>query len=380
MVDAYANLLPMMYPLLTVSLGLNYSQVGLAIAAYTLSSSLSQPIFGYIADKIGGRHMAAAGVVWMATMLSLLGFAWDYWSFVALLTVAGFGTAAFHPQGAMNTAGVGGDRRASAMSIYMLGGNTGYALGPMIGALVFSTALGLRGALFLWLPGVVMALWLYKAIGKVDLTREAIRARADKSTGCPAAPRLSAPLIGVVMLVLLVMLRSWAASAVTNFVPLWFEEMGLTQFMASRILFVILIASAAGGVIGAFTADAFGRKKVTFISLAAAGPALFAFFQSSGVLMVPCALLAGFLLGASTAVTLVMGQELLPQSLGVASGLILGLAFAAGGVGVGLTGALADSHGLHYALNMIGVLPLIAAVLCLLLNKPARSPSSMSAT
>lgn len=369
-VDSYANLLPMMYPTLTATLGLNYSQVGLAVALYTLSASLSQPLFGYLADRVGGRHMATAGIVWMATMVSLVSFAWDYWSLVILLTVAGFGTAAFHPQGAMNAAEVGGQRRASAMSIFMLGGNVGHSVGPMIGGIIFSTSLGLRGAALLWVPGVAMAAWLYRAIGRVDVTRRAIRAQRMASPG--VSPRRAVPIVGVVALVFVVMLRSWASSALTNFIPLLFDERGWPLTWASQVLFLALISMAAGGVTGAFVADAMGRRKVTFASLAAAGPAIFLFLQSSGPLMALGAIVVGFLLGASTAVTLVIGQEMLPQSIGVASGLILGLGFATAGVGVSITGALADNFGLFTALNTIWMLPLVAAALCLALGRPER--------
>ncbi|MGQ9677048.1 MAG: MFS transporter [Chloroflexota bacterium] len=373
-VDAYANLLPMMYPMLTVALGLNYSQVGLAVALYTLSASLSQPLFGYVADRFGGRHMAAAGIVWMATMVSLVGFTWDYWSLVAVLTVAGLGTAAFHPQGAMNAGDVGG-HKASAMSVFMLGGNIGFALGPMLGALVFSTALGLRGALLLWLPGVLMALWLYKAIGRVDVKRQAIKAQALAGAALPAA---RVPIVGVAALVLVVMLRSWASSALINFIPLLFHERGLSLAWASQVLFLTLVAAAAGGVIGGFIADAWGRKRVTFISLAASGPAIFLFLQSAEAWMALGALVVGFLLGASTAVTLVMGQEVLPRNVGMASGLIMGLGFATGGVGVSITGTLADNFGLFTALNSIWPLPLLGALLCLALRKPERSPGGVA--
>jgi len=129
---------------------------------------------------------------------------------------------------------------------------------------------------------------------------------------------------------------------------------------------------AVGGLVGAFLADEFGSKKVTFASLALAAPAVFLFFQTTGIAMLGFAALAGFALGASTSVTLVMGQELLPQSKGVASGLILGLAFSTSGIGVGLTGALAEQIGLFGALNLIWILPLLAALFTLGLKSPER--------
>lgn len=369
-VDMYANLLPMMYPMLVAALGLDYSQVGLTVAMYTLSSSLSQPLFGYIADKVGGRHLAALGIAWTATLVALIGFAWDYWSLVTLVTIAGLGTAAFHPQGAMNTADVGGGRKASAMSIFMLGGNAGFSIGPMVGALVFSTSLGLHGATLLWLPGLAAALWVYRAIGKVDVRRQAIK--AQKVADSRGVARVKVPVVGVAALVTVVMLRSWAASALTNYIPLLFSERGLSRTYAGQILFLALLSVAVGGLVGAFLADEFGGKKVTFASLAAAGPAIFLFFQSSELLMAVCAVAVGFLLGASTSVTLVMGQEMLPRSVGVASGLILGLGFATSGIGVGLTGALAEQIGLFEALNIIWILPLLAALFTLALKRPER--------
>lgn len=373
-VDSFANLLPMMYPLLTDSLKLNYALVGLAIGLNTLASSLSQPVFGYIADRIGGRHLAAIGVAWTATFIAVLGFAWDYGSFVAILVLAGLGTAAFHPQGAMNTAEIGGARKTTAMSVFMLGGTAGFAVGPLLGAAVFSSQLGLHGSLILLIPGLAAAAWLYRAIGRVDLARQAVvQQRGPRESG----RGLAIPIFAVTALVIVVMLRSWTGSALNNFIPLLFKERGLPLGFASQVLFTQLIATAVGGVVGAMVADAWGKRRVAAVTLAASGPAIALFFQASPEFALPAAALVGLLLGASMSITLVMGLELMPNSVGMASGLILGVGFATGGLGVSLTGFMADSMGLANALNIIWVLPIVAALGCLGLGR-GRRPTRLS--
>jgi FSR family fosmidomycin resistance protein-like MFS transporter len=134
----------------------------------------------------------------------------------------------------------------------------------------------------------------------------------------------------------------------------------------------MLLAMAAGGIIGAMIADATGARKVVFGSLLLTAPMTFLFLLSSGLVTVIALLLAGVLMGASTSVTLVMGQELMPRNGGVVSGLIMGLAFAAGGAGAGLTGEMALHVGLMESLYVVAALPLVAAVLSLALRKPAR--------
>jgi len=356
--DVFANLTPMMLPLLIVSFNLDYMRVGLIAVMFNLTSSLAQPFFGYLADRFGGRLLAPLGIAWTSLWIGAVGFAPDYYSLLAVLFLAGLGSAAFHPQGAMNAAVIGGKNRGSAVSVFMLGGNIGFALGPVIGGALFLTY-GLKSTALLTLPGIVMAVLVYRAMSAVETNRQAIIANR---TGPLQRP--SFPIIAIVSLVLLIMLRSWTSSGLNNFIPLWYTSQGYSMDVASPVLLIILMGLAIGGLLGGFLSDRAGRRRVVALSLLLLSPVVYLFLQVPPPLSLAVAVPLGVLIGASTSVTIVMAQDLLPQNVGMASGLTLGLAFVTSSVGVTVTGNVADNFGLSNALGILAFLPLAGALLC----------------
>lgn len=364
-VDMYPNILPVMYPLLVASLGLSYTMIGVMQLIYTAVYSLGQPLFGYLADRYGGRYFAVGGVLITSIFTGMIGLSWNYPSLIIMLALGGIGIAVFHPQGAMNTAAVTtSERRASAMSIYMLGGSVGFAAGPMIGVALLATPWGLHSTPLLVIPGALIAFWLWHLMIKVDQVK---RAATAKSTHLQAPPVSRRAIIALVALVAIVMTRSWATQSLNNFLPLWYDSRHLSVSLASQVLFVMLMATAAGGLLGGYLADRFGRRRVVAISLFLGSPALFLFLSSTGVSSFFVVAVMGLIFGSSNSVTLVMAQELLPRRMGVASGLILGLAFITGGLGVAVTGWLADNFTLATALNSLILLPLLGGLICLVL-------------
>jgi FSR family fosmidomycin resistance protein-like MFS transporter len=358
-IDVYANLLPVMFPLLVVPLGLNYIQVGFAATTFTITSSLMQPVFGHLGDRFGSRYLAPLGVAWIATFMGLVSFAWDYSSLLVLIALAGLGSAAFHPQGAMNAGFAAGPQRATGMSIFSLGGSAGFSLGPVIGGAIFTSALGLRGSAVLIPFGLVVAIYLHGVIAAIDHERH------NSVVIATAVRREPVVLARVAALVIVVMLRSWSLSALTTYVPLLYRAWGLGLAVSSQTLFVLLASGAVGVLIGGYLADRLGARKVVALSLFFFAPAIGLFLLIPMPASLIFALLAGLFGEASLPVTLVMAQELLPRNVGMASGLILGLAFVAGGIGVSITGLVADQYGLYFALMTLTVLPLVAALLCL---------------
>lgn len=368
--DMYPNILPIMYPLLMGSLGLSYTLIGILQLCYTLVSSLSQPFFGYMSDRFGARYFAAGGVLAVSVFTGLLGFAWDFPSLLIVLCLAAIGVATFHPQGAMNTAAVTrGDQRALAMSIYMLGGNIGFGIGPVVGAVLLSSPWGLHSTALLVVPGALIALWLTRLMVKVDQAKQARASTVVKSSA--AHPQRGA-IMALSVVIGIVMLRSWASQSLGNFLPLYFRDRGIGTGDASILLFVMLMAAAAGGISGGFSADRVGRVRVVALSLILATPGLLGILLTSNQWTPLFMIVVGMALGSSSSVTLVMAQEILPRSMGVVSGLILGLAFVTGGIGAMVTGILADHYGLATAIDSLVIVPACGALLCLLLPKLLR--------
>ncbi len=357
--DLNANIIPIAFPLLMASLNLSYVGVAFIATMYTVTSSLSQPLFGYMADRFGTRLLAPGGLLWGAIFISGFGFAPDYVWLIIIATLAGLGAGAFHPQGAMNASLLSEERKGTAVSVYMLGGNFGYSLGPVIGAALFAT-FGLRGSVFMLVPGIISALWLYQAMFAVEQHRKkAVKTAAKSST------KLDVPIVGIASLILLIMLRSWTQGGINNFLPLLYESKGVSIETSSQILFVVLIALAVGALIGGVLSDMIGRKKVVFFSSVLLSPVVYLFLQTMPPLSFLVAVPMGLLFGSTFSITLVMVQEMMPKNLGLASGLALGLAFVTSGVGVSITGFLADNWGLPTAMTLLSAMPFIAGFLVL---------------
>ncbi|MCL5256818.1 MAG: MFS transporter [Chloroflexi bacterium] len=316
-IDTFSNTLPIMYTLLVTSLGLSYSQVALIATTYSTAGSLSQPLFGHLGDKFGGRWLAAVSIVWATSMMSLTGLASSYPLLLLLVALAGLGSGAYHPQGAMNAALAGGIRRGAAVSIFSFGGSAGAALGPLVGAFIFS-GIGVRGTPIFAVPGLIVAILFYYLVGQLH---------APKSVPIPAKdPEKPDPIPwrGAGFLVAVVSLRGWAYLALVTFIPLLFRQRGFSVDQASKVLFAFLVAAAAGVLLGGWLSDIVTRRIVTLATLAISPVSLILILHDSLLLSIAAVFFAGLLLESSVPVTVVMAQELLPHNVGVASGHCIG--------------------------------------------------------
>ncbi len=342
-VDMFGGLMPVLYPLMAVEFDLDKQSIGLIALAYTGASSLSQPLFGYLADRFGSRYFAVASMMWSAAMVGLAGLSPSYGFLLFASMMAGIGSGAYHPQGASNAAAVSGDvRRNTAMSIYTVGGTGGYALGPLIGALVFGL-FGTYGTMAIAPLGFAIALLMLhqlRALG-LGVAEHHVAERAE---------RRSIDWGPLVPVMLVVMLRSWVFLSVVSFIPIWFQDLGYSAPFYSTLTSLVIGAGACGTVVGGVLADRIGERIVIGTSLTVALPLLVLFALFPGAQSLVLGPLFGFFGDMSISVTLVIAQRLLPGRVGVASGVILGMGFVTGGIGVPVTGALADSLGTDTAI------------------------------
>lgn len=364
--DLCASFMPLVWPVLSGPLSMNYGMIGLASTIYTAASSVTQPVFGYLGDRSHSRRWAALGLAFAAVFVGLIGFVDSYAMLIALVVMLGFGVAAFHPQGAMNAAIAGGPNKATAMSIFSIGGTCAYAIGPLLAGWLFTTSLGLKSTTLLIVPGLLAAVWLLRVMRVVDQQKAAT---AGARAGATQAP---VNLVAFGALIIVVGLRAWVYSATSTYLPLLFQEMGLTLTFSGEVLFVLQTGGVIGLLAGGYLADRFGRRKITALAFLLLAPATFMLYHTPVALVPVFAFAFGVLGEAPLPITTVMGQDLLPRYVGVASGMIFGLAFVTGGIGVALTGVLADAWGLLPALTVLPALPVVGAGLCLLLpRRPA---------
>lgn len=362
-VDHFSGLLPALYPLLVATQGLSVAQIGLVAGAYQSTLSLTQPFFGYLADRLGTRWLSGLAVLWMALAFAALGWAPSFPALVALAAAAGLGSGAYHPQGAMNAALVTDDRtRNTAMALYTLGGTGGLAIGPLVGAAVLGS-LGQGATILLALPALAIAAWLLVEMRGVERIKRAVPAAASA-----AARRSPGDMRALARIVAALMIRSSGYFALTTFLTVWYQSLGHGAAYYSLILSILLSSAVAGTFVGGLLADRLGRRRVMLVSLFALGPLMFLFVQAAAappLVVGVLAFLTGFIADAPFPLALVTAQALMPGKVGVASGLILGFTFSAGGLGAFLLGQFANVVGLSTALSVAAGLPVIAALLFL---------------
>ena len=349
-------------PFLVSERGLSLAAAGALVFAATVSSSLVQPLFGVFSDRNPIPVLMPLGVLLAGVGMALVGVAPNYPLIFAAVVVSGVGVAAFHPEAARFANYVSGERRARGMSFFSVGGNAGFALGPLV-ATPLVLLFGLPGTLFLALPAALMAGVMFAETSR--MLRLAPEEAANGSAGPEAQPESWGPFV---VMIAVVAVRSFVYFGLVAFVASYYERVhGESAALGNVALTVMLASGAVGTLFMGPLADRFGRKAVLAWSMLVLPPLvlLFAFVGPyPGMVMLA-------LIGAATVgtfgVTVVMGQEYLPDRIGLAAGVTMGLSIGLGGVGAPLLGLLADVGGLRTTMLAIAALPVLGLGLSLTL-------------
>ena len=354
--DFAGGALPALLPFLVEKYDVSYTLAGLTILAWAISSSIVQPAFGLLSDRRGALWLLPTGLVLAGVGIGLAAVAPSYWTMLVLVTISGLGTAAYHPEGTKYAAFVSGRRRATGMSYFSVGGNLGYALGPIVTtALVL--AFGLRGGLLLALPPLAVAALLVAVTPYLrSFTPEP---SADSGRDGDDRPR------ALVLLLVVVALRSVAWFGLLAFVPLWEVAQGRSEAYGNRVLAAMLLVGGIGTLAAGPLADRLGRRPVLTASVVASGPLILVYVLVGGVVGAAALSLVGVCVIGTFGVTMVMSQEYLPRHIGLASGLSIGLSIGLGGIAAVGLGAIADALELRTALFVCAAAPMLGAVLCL---------------
>jgi MFS transporter, FSR family, fosmidomycin resistance protein len=360
-VDFAGGAIPALLPFFKDRFDLSYTLTAVIVLASTFSSSVIQPLFGLLSDRRGAIWMLSAGVAVAGVGIALAAVSPVYGLLVLCVVVSGLGTAAYHPEGSKFAAYASGDRRASGMSLFSVGGNIGYALGALV-ATPIVIAFGLTGGLLLMVPGLVVACMLLRLVpylvslepGGTELSPAATSSKQER----PGA---------MALLLVIVALRSVAWFGLLTFVPLWEVSIGNSKSYGSHLLSLMLVAGAVGTLLAGPAADRIGRRPVLMASCLIVPPAILVFVLVGGVPGALALCIVGPAVVGTFGVTMVMSQEYLPGHIGMASGLSIGLSIGLGGIAAVILGAVADSVDLETAFYVCAAAPVLGAVLTALL-------------
>lgn len=362
--DVNQGVVPALIPFFVTEKGFTIAAAAGLVLAANAASSVLQPLFGQIADRKSAPWLVPGGLLLAGTGVALSGLAPSYVLALSAAAASGIGVAAFHPEAARQVHAASGERRATAMSFFAVGGSLGFAAGPAL-ATPLQIAFGLKGTILLVLPALAMALVLVLA-GRRPAAglAQTVRPRPPEDDRWAPFARLTVAVV----------CRAIVFSGLNVLIPLyWISVFHSSKAAGGAALTLMLSAGVAGTLAGGWLADRFGRRVVVFGSMIALFPLLAAFVALSGAaaalaLLIPI----GFALSVPFSVMTVLGQEYLPGRVGTASGVTIGLAVTLGGLVAPLVGRIADVHGVHAAVSTLVLVPVLGAIVALTLPREAR--------
>lgn len=392
--DVNGGALPAVLPFLRASYGLSYQATGGLMFAYSCLSSIIQPLFGWLSDRFSKPWFIPLGVLLAGCGLAAVGFMSDYWAIFAAIAVSGVGAALFHPEGARYANKVSGQSKGVGLSIFSIGGNSGFVLGPLLvtGCVGY---FGMSGtAVFACLAVCMAAILLWQIVHMTGLATGATvvpvpsapptESAAGKTPQADAAP--VAPVAGGAdkdseilgrnnwrefsKLTVTIVARSTLFVGFNTFIPLyWVSAFGQSKAAGALALTFFCTCGVISNIIGGLLSDRYGCIRIIRLAFVLMAPVVFA-FSLAGNLYAAFALLPflGFVLYAPFSSLVVLGQKLLARNIGFASGVTLGLATSMGGMAAPCLGWIADNYGLARAIQCLGLVAVLGALFAFLLS------------
>jgi FSR family fosmidomycin resistance protein-like MFS transporter len=367
--DTIQSLLPALYPILKDELAINFTQVGLITLAFQLTASLLQPVIGLFTDRHPQPFSLAAGMVLSLGGVLLLSLAHTFAVVLAAAVLIGLGSSIFHPEASRVARLASGGRHGFAQSLFQVGGNAGSALGPLLASVVLAHRTQSRIAWFSLLP--LLGFFLLTRVGtwyRDHLAHQQRHPSAHRATPTsPLSPRRVAATLAV--LAVLIFSKYFYLACLGSYYTFYLiETFHVSVQNAQLLLFLFLAAVATGTIIGGPVGDRLGRKAVIWVSILGVAP--FALLLPHANLFW-CAVLTvviGVILASAFSAILVYAQELLPNRVGLISGLFFGFAFGMGGIGSAALGHLADHTSITFVFRLCAFLPLLGLLTAFLPN------------
>lgn len=378
--DSMQSVIPALYPIFQNTLSISYTQIGWLTFALQMTSSVMQPVVGLMSDRKPSPWMLPGGMVLSMIGMAGLAFAGSFWSLVFFIVFVGLGSAVFHPEGSRVVYFAAGGRRGFAQSIYQVGGNFGQSLAPLMTIFVF-IPLGQQGAIWGTLLAAAGIIVLLKVVPwyRAQLEEHGRPVKKPAAAGAAAMgarARKNTVALALALLITLVFARSWYAAAIGTFYQFYLiHDYGLSTKASQIPVYLFMIFGVIGTFFGGIISDRIGAKRMMLLSLLGSAPFALLLPHLPQFWIYPAIALLGLVLQSGFSVSVIYAQELMPGRVGMASGLITGLAFGMGALGAVVLGRLGDLYGLQSMMLWTSVLPL-AGLLAIFLPGGGRSKAA----
>ena len=336
--------------------------VSLLVLAACLVSSIIQPVFGYISDLKPRPYLMVTGILTAAMGLMFIGFVYNFTLLFILISIMGIGCAVFHPEGGkMANCVTPSSRKGKGMSIFSVGGNLGFAAGPII---ISSSTLffGPPGILAIGIPAIIASIVFIRhnatfvKYSERNLKKQKSEVHMEESYS------------GFAMLTAMIFFRSTCLFGLTTFIPLYFmDQFNQTAQTANINLTVIATCAALASIVGGALADKIGFKQVQFLSSLLSIPSMVLFCLSDNYVLATIFLIpVAFSIYGTLSVSMVLGQKFLCNHVGLASGITIGLGVTFGGLSSPFLGYLGDNYGLPTTMWAICICTVLTTILAYL--------------
>lgn len=363
--DTLQSVISAVYPLFKEDLGLSFAQIGLITLVYQSAASVCQPLTGLFFDKWPSAWSLPTGMSFTLVGLLSLAFANTLPLVLCSVALVGIGSSVFHPEASRLTSLASGGKRGLAQSLFQVGGNLGGSLGPLLAA-VFVAPYGRRHiALF-----TILAFTAIMVMIPVGHWYKSFLLRLRKAEGETLKASVSRPLpmgktvFSIAILLILIFSKYIYMASLNSYYTFYLiHKFGVSVQASQLYLFVFLIATAIGTLLGGPIGDRVGRKYVIWASILGAAPfTLIMPHVENLYLTTVLSFCVGLTLSSAFPAILVYAQELLPYKLGLISGLFFGFAFGVAGIASAVLGNMADRYGIEAVYNVCGYMPLIGLV------------------
>lgn len=363
--DTLQSVISAVYPLFKEDLELSFAQIGLITLVYQSAASVCQPLTGLFFDKWPSAWSLPTGMSFTLVGLLSLAFANTLPLVLCSVALVGIGSSVFHPEASRLTSLASGGKRGLAQLLFQVGGNLGGSLGPLLAA-VFVAPYGRRHiALFTILAFTAIMVMIPVGHWYKSFLLRLRKAEGEtlKTSVCRPLPMGKTVFSIAILLILIFSKYIYMASLNSYYTFYLIHKFGVSVQASQLYLFVFLIATAIGTLLGGPIGDRVGRKYVIWASILGAAPfTLIMPHVENLYLTTVLSFCVGLTLSSAFPAILVYAQELLPYKLGLISGLFFGFAFGVAGIASAVLGNMADRYGIEAVYNVCGYMPLIGLV------------------
>ena len=364
--DMQGGALPIVLPQLKEMFSLSYSQLAAIVLLQNIMSSVIQPAFGYLTDKRSLPRFLPFCAAMAGAGFAFVGWVSSYTMLLATVIIISLASATYHPQASKTVNFLSDDsNRTKNMGIFSIGGNAGMAVGSILMTFLLGLAGGIHNTLYFAVPSLLVFAMMAKAMPdyiRVNKEHELQQAQKAKQ-----GEQEKISYWALFLILFYIFMRSSIHSGISTYLPLYFMKFRAFEgVVASSLVSGFLLGGVAGNYIGAILSDKLGARKILLGSIVLSIPAIYTItIATTPALAMAAVVMAGFFIIGSFSTTIIIAQCMLPNNVGMASGLTIGFSVGLGGFGVTILGALADKFGLPVVMKLLAWLPIIAAVVAL---------------